>query len=210
MLMRKRVALGMLAVAALAAAGGAPLLAQAPTTPQEEAEHEALRGLRAIYEQAVDDDRLDLLQPHLHAEFTGVMVTGRHVANFDEVRAYWRDIGSLIGEGGRYTTSVKPEWTTLFGDVALARGTTDDVVVTSEGQEFRFQTFWTAVLQKDEGRWKIRRLQGSMDPITNPFVREFTRRTVIRSGVIGGILGVLLGVVLTLVVWRRKTRAATP
>ena len=81
----------------LMGAGVPRLLAQAPTTPEEEAEHDALRGLRAIYEQAVNENRVDLLQPLLHPEFTGVMMTGRQVTSFDEVTQYWQDIRALIG-----------------------------------------------------------------------------------------------------------------
>jgi ketosteroid isomerase-like protein len=174
-----------------------PLVAQAPSTPQDEAEHQAIRALRTVYEQAVRENRLELLKPYLHPDFTGVMLTGRPVASFGDLQAYWRDIRALIGEGGSYTTTVKPEWSTLFsGDVALARGTTDDVVVTAEGKEFRFESFWTAVLQKHEERWTIRRVQGSIDPVTNPFVREFARRAVVRSALFSALAGVLVGAAL--------------
>ena len=184
---------------------GVPLLAQAPSTPQDEAEHQAIRALRTVYEQAVRENRLELLKPYLHPDFTGVMLTGRPVASFGDVEAYWRDIRALIGDGGSYTTTVKPEWSTLFsGDVALARGTTDDVVVTAEGKEFRFESFWTAVLQKHEQRWTIRRVQGSIDPVTNPFVREFARRAVVRSALISALAGVLVGAVL---MWFARGRA---
>ena len=191
-------------VLALAATGSA-VRAQAPANPQEEAEHQALRDLRAVYEQAIRENRVELLQPHLHPEFSGVMVTGRQVTSFDEVRQYWQDIRGLIGEGGRYTTTVKPEWSTIVGDVALARGTSDDVVVTGDGDEFRFQSFWTAVLQKHEGRWKIRRMQGTMDPIGNPFVREFAQRAVTRAALGAGLLGLFAGVAVMLFVRRRRT-----
>lgn len=185
-----------------------PAQAQAPATLQEEAEHEALREIRRIYEQAVDQNQIELLRPLLHPEFTGVMVTGRAVASIDEVRDYWRDIWTLIGEGGRYSSTVKPEWSTLFGDVAVARGTTEDVVVTGEGREFRFETFWTAVLQKDDGRWKLRRVQGSMDPVTNPFVREFMRRTALQGGFVGGAIGLAVGFGAAFLIARRRRRTA--
>jgi len=201
MLMRNRARA--LAIVAVAVLGGVGPRAQEPSTPQEEAEHEAIRGLRAVYERAVNDNRVDELEPLLHPEFTGVMMTGREVTSFDEVRSYWRDIRELIGENGRYTTTVRPEWSTLLGDVALARGTTDDVVVTSEGQEFRFQSFWTAVLQKHGGRWTLRRVQGSMDPVSNPFVTEFARRAVVRTAIVAGLLGVLLGAGMAALIRRR-------
>ena len=123
---------------------------------------------------------IDALAPHFHSDFHGVMVTGRAVNSFADVQQFWRDIRGLMGEGGTYTTTVNPERSVILGDVALARGTTDDVVKTSGGHEYRFSTLWTATLQKEGGNWKIRTLQGTMDPIGNPFVREFGKRLVVR------------------------------
>lgn len=205
MLTRCPIAHAAIVLAVLFGFMGVPAHAQPPTNPQEEAEHESLRELRRAYEQAVEQNQLDVLQPWLHPEFTGVMVTGRAVASFEDVRTYWSDIRGLIGEGGRYTTTVNPEWSTIFGDVALARGTTDDVVVTGDGTEFRFQSFWTAVLEKHDGRWKIRRVQGSMDPVTNPFVSEFTRRAVRYSVLVSGIVGLAVGALGMMVIGRRRS-----
>ena len=94
----------------------------------------------------------------------------------------------------------------ILGDVALARGTTADVVKTSNGQEYRFSALWTATLQKEGGNWKIRTIQGTMDPIGNPFVREFGKRLVVRvSSAVGAatlIVGALIGAV-----WQRRRNA---
>src|SRR5262249_3696394 len=146
---------------------------QTAPAPAEEAEHNALRQLRAVYETAVRDGNIDALGPYLASDFHGVMVTGRVVKNLDDLKRYWHDIRSLIGEGGTYTTHVNPELSVLLGDVALARGTTDDVVVTDRRQEFRFTSNWTMTLRKENGGWKIRQVQASMDPVDNAFVREF-------------------------------------
>jgi ketosteroid isomerase-like protein len=190
-------------------ASGQPDALSPPTGT--EADHEALRRIRAAYEQAIREKRIDALRPHLHADFHGVMVTARPVDSFDDLQQYWRDINDLIGEGGTYTTTVNPEFSDIVGDVALARGTTDDVVVTSEGQEFRFQSLWTAVLQKQDGEWKIRRVQGSMDPVENPFVSEFMRRAIMWTAVIGAGAGILFGLAIG-IVWGRRNRRppATP
>jgi hypothetical protein len=128
------------------------------------------------------------------------------VAGLDELKTYWSDIHALMGEGGRYTTTLNPELSVLLGDVALARGTSDDVVVTSDGQEFRFTSLWSAVLQKEGGAWKLRQVQGTIDPVDNPFVREFTRRSVMGAGALGAGGGILLGLGLA---WffRRRRRA---
>jgi ketosteroid isomerase-like protein len=182
-------------------------LPQQTATPtpaaSEEADHEALRRLKTAYEEAVRNNRIDALAGHFHPDFHGVMVTGRPVNSFADVQKYWRDIHVLMGEGGSYTTTVNPERSVILADVALARGTTDDVVKTSDGHEYRFTTLWTATLQRDGADWKIRSVQGTMDPIGNPFVREFAKRTLVRvaSGV--GAASLLLGALMG-AVWQRR------
>ena len=177
-------------------------------SPQEEADHESLRALKGIYEQAVRENRIDLLQPHLHGEFHGVMVTGRAVNSFADLQQYWRDIKNLIGEGGTYTTTLNPERSVILEDIALARGTTDDVVKTDDGTEFRFATLWTATLQREGRAWKIRYVQGTMDPVGNPFVREFGRRAVVRTAAGALLAGLIVGIAFGLIWQRRRMRRA--
>jgi membrane-associated phospholipid phosphatase/ketosteroid isomerase-like protein len=180
----------------------------APPAPaaNEEADHEALRRLKTAYEEAIRSNRIETLAGHFHADFHGVMVTGRPVNSFADVQQFWRDLRGLIGEGGTYTTTINPERSVILGDIALARGTTDDVVKTGAGKEYRVTTFWTATLQREGAAWKVRSLQGTMDPIGNPFVGEVASRAVMQyasgAGVIGLVLGLLLGRV-----WGRRRPA---
>ncbi|HLG58688.1 MAG TPA: nuclear transport factor 2 family protein [Vicinamibacterales bacterium] len=184
--------------------------APAAVSASEEAEHEALRQMRTLYEQAIRDNRVEALAPFLHNDFHGVMITGRAVSGLGELKQYWTDIHALMGEGGRYTTTLKPETSVLIGDVALARGTSDDVVVTSEGREFRFTSLWTAVLQKQDGRWQLRQAQGGIDPVDNPFVAEFTRRSLRIAIGVSAAVGILVGWGLAWVFRRRRAaRGAT-
>ena len=110
-----------------------------------------------------------------------------------------------MGEGGKYTTTLKPEASIFVGDLALARGTSDDVVVTSSGEEFRFTTAWTAVLQKANGQWKIRQAHGSMDPVDNAFTRTFTRRTLRWTLPLTGLAGLAVGFLAARMLSGRKT-----
>jgi ketosteroid isomerase-like protein len=186
------------------------LLCGAPAgamTPQEQADHEALRTLRRAYEQAVNEQRLDLLAPHLHPEFTGVMVTGETVVGIEGMRRYWARIQELMGPGGRYTVTVEPDLSRLMGDVALSTGTTKDVVRTDRG-EYHFGSAWTAVSRKVDGQWKVLRVQGSMDPVTNPFVKTFLKRTALTSGGGGAAAGILLGLAGGWVAARRRKPSA--
>ena len=96
----------------------------------------------------------------------------------------------------------------IVGDVALARGTTSDVVRTSSGDEFKFTTSWSATLQREGNAWKIRYVQGTMDPIANPFVQTFSRRAVLRSGGASLLAGLIVGISFGLIWQKRRMRRA--
>jgi ketosteroid isomerase-like protein len=180
----------------------------APVAAAEEAEHESLRQMKTAYERAIRENNIDALAPYFSDQFHGVMLTGRVVTNIDELKRFWADMRALIGEGGSYTTTLNPERSVIAGDVALARGSSDDVVVTSEKQEFRFTSYWTAVLRKQEGQWKVVQVQGTIDPVENPFVREFRRRSnqiVIPLSALGGVAAGLFAAWLL-----RRRRAGQP
>jgi ketosteroid isomerase-like protein len=214
----------LLALALLALGLGAPLplTAQVGGTPDaamdsepgaaaaaaeeaaEEADHEALRGLKALFEEAINENHIDRLGPYLDEGFSGVMVTDRLVTGLDEMEAYWSDMRELIGEGGSYRMEIEPERSLLFGDWALAKGTTQDTVVTGDGDEFHFSSHWTAVCRKSGGAWKILCVHGSMDPIGNEFVQTFRDRAVKLMGFGGLAAGLVVGLLVGVFLGRRR------
>ncbi|MGE0481893.1 MAG: nuclear transport factor 2 family protein [Phycisphaerae bacterium] len=174
---------------------------------QESADAEAIRALCAVYERAVNEDQPDLLIPLLHDEFTAVTVTGDALAGADEVRGYWQRTQELIGAKGRYTCRLSVESPQVFGEVAVARGTSDELVVSHTGREFRFVGHWTAVFRRVDGAWKLLRAHASMNPTRNPFVQASVSVAAWMSGITAGILGVTLGVAIMLLA-RRKAPSA--
>jgi hypothetical protein len=170
----------------------------------DQAEHDALRALVPLYEQAANQGKLDVLKPCLDAEFSGVMVTGEEVTSFASLEAYWAKIKGLLGEGGSYRVKVNVADTAILsGDLAVAHGTTEDVVNT-RGRVYRFESRWTAVCRKRDGQWKLLRIQASMDPVANPFVLSAVRATSILFGLIAGIAGLVVGWILHLLLVRRR------
>lgn len=187
---------------------GSILLMLLPLSPaalaDEEADHQALRELRAIWERSINEDNLDLIAPHLGTPFHGVMMTSRPVSSLQEMKDYWAAMKKLMGSGGTYRTTVEPERSILLGDFALARGKTSDVVTTDEGRVYRFGTNWTAVLQRQNGAWKILQVQGSMDPVGNEFVRTFMRDALLKYGSGIAIVALGIGIVIGMLIGRRR------
>ncbi len=149
---------------------GSLLFVVSSALADEEADHAALRQLVHDYEAAIQKGDPSLLQPYLAPGFTGVMVTGEEVNDYAALDAYWKRIQGLLGDGGKYSVKVNiPEQATIAGDIAFAHGTTEDTAVTSDGKEYKFTGFWTAICARQDGGWKIVRIHGSMDAITNTF-----------------------------------------
>ncbi len=195
----------MLCLAGLLAAGAIPVAAQ--EAPDIEAEHDALRELKALYERAISEDAPEQLRPHIAEGFSGVTLTSLPVDDFDGLLGYWAEIKEMMGEGGRYSVTVKPAVKSLlFGNIAVAHGKSEDLVVTGGGKEYRFEGQWTAVCLKQDGRWKLLRVHGSMDPLGNPFVLSALKGTMLTTG--GALLavGLVLGWLghLLFARWRRQ------
>jgi len=64
------------------------LLTALPAFSQE-ADKQALRDLKATYEKAIAEGNLSLIEPHLAADFSAVMITAGDVKNYDGIVAYW-------------------------------------------------------------------------------------------------------------------------
>jgi ketosteroid isomerase-like protein len=189
---------------------GSLLFATSAATADEAADHAALRQLVHDYEVAIQKGDPSLLQPYLAPGFTGVMVTGEEVNDYAALDAYWKKIQGLLGERGKYSVKVDiPEQATIAGDVAFAHGTTEDTAITSDGKEYKFTGFWTAICARQDDGWKIVRIHGSMDAITNTFVVAALRAASTSAAIFGGVAGFVVGAILFWILGRRQCRAAT-
>jgi hypothetical protein len=112
---------------------------------------------------------------------------------------------NTLGPGYIYRVTVHPERSLIYGDIAVARGTSDEYVK-SKGHEFNLTTRWTAVLRRENGQWHLIRSQVSMDPFHNSVTDYFfaSVKKVYGGGglAIGLVLGLLLGYLFA---GRRKT-----
>ena len=182
------------------AAGCLCLAQERAVGQQDEAEHDALRKIKGAYEEAIRSNDLNKMAPYVATNTSGVMLTGEEVTGLGGLQAYWDKIKRMMGDGGRYEVTLKPNRSELFGDIALAHGSTEDVVRANTGKTYQFGSLWTAVCRKENGQWKVLRLQGTMDPIGNPFVNarvQFNRMTFGAGGVVAGLaVGVMLGMAL--------------
>lgn len=178
-----------------------------PVRPDEESDRAALRMIRTNYMEAANSGDPSKIAPHLSKDVTGVMVTGEEVKGLDGLQAYWKKIQNLIGPGGSYHVTVNVDKTDLYGDTAVSQGNTDDVVRLGTGKELQFHSLWTAVCHKEEGVWKVVRMEAAMDPVDNVFVSLRMQKTRLTAGAVGVVLGILLTLVFNTL---RRRRLPSP
>jgi ketosteroid isomerase-like protein len=170
----------------------------------EDADRTALRMIRTNYVEAVNSGDLSKIKNDLSTNVTGVMVTGKAVEGYDELVSYWKGIQDLIGTGGTYHVAVNVDKTDLFGDVAVSRGTTEEAVRLASGKELDFSAFWTAVCHKEDGTWKVVRMQATLNPIDNVFVTLQLKKAKLIYGIGGFIAGALLILVIRCLLCKRS------
>ena len=162
----------------------------------EEAEWVKIRALKSVYEDAVNSNQIEKLRPYIAGNFHGVLLTGAEARSFDDLVKRNQEVHDLIGAGGSYHVKVNYEPGTMFGNVALANGTAEETVVTGAGKRFEFVSRWLVNLIREDGAWKLYRLQSTIDPVDNVFVHDTVKYTRLFFGGGGLAAGVLLGFVL--------------
>jgi ketosteroid isomerase-like protein len=204
-----------LAIGLLALMPYQPIAAQnptpAPTTasstsptatplPDEESLHQELRGMKKIYEDAVNSGDLKTLAPVFGPQTSGVVATNEEFHTLDDMQQIFDRFKSTLGPGYIYRVTLNPERSLIYGDIAVCRGTSDEYIKSGSGNEFKLQTRWTAVLRRENGQWHLLRSQVSMDPFHNPVSDYFfalTKKVYGGGGLaIGLIVGILIGYIV--------------
>ena len=178
------------------AAGLGTVNAQAPDDAARDSDRQGLRALAARYETAISNGDLMSLQDSILPDASAVFMTGDEVSGVAAMQAFLDRVRKELGDGTRYSVKLNPGATRFEGEIASAHGTSDEKVIFGNGREISYQTKWTALLKKVDGKWFAMRLHVSLDPINNPIIELQSRATKWLIG--GGALigGILLGMLI--------------
>lgn len=171
-----------------------------------EQDHEELRSLLGSLTEAVNSRNLDLARPLVHPRFTMITVDNMKFTSFDDFETYWE--GLFAGDDALLTRAVlRPEaddLTEFLGDdIGVVHGTSNDIYVFADGDERTMATRWTAVLQKDDGAWKLSRIQFSANLLDNPMLGA-AKTFAYWTGGAGLALGLIIGGLLMGLTMRRR------
>jgi ketosteroid isomerase-like protein len=179
-----------------------------PLAAQEEAEadHQALREMKAVFEKAASENNLDLLKPYVPDQFSAVTYTDREFTDFEAFKTRWQKTRDEIVGTGSYKVTLKPEKSKIYGDIAVARGDSDNVLVNSAGKKFEFTSHWTAVCRKIDGQWKIERVHSSLDPFGNPMLVDGVKSKITTYAGLAGVGGLVIGGLVAFLLTRSRAK----
>jgi len=181
------------------------LLTLAPTlfaqSPQD-ADHEELRGMMRAATQALNARQVDALAPLMARRFVITTVDGRTFRDLASFKTY---IDQLYGSKVR-SIEFRPEAAELTefadADTGLSWGKSTDTYTFNDGDSRTMTSHWTAVVQKQDGRWKLAALHISANILDNPVVEAAKRYAWMAAGA-GLLAGLILGFALRAITTRR-------
>ncbi|PCJ62156.1 MAG: hypothetical protein COA79_05565 [Planctomycetota bacterium] len=172
-------------------------------------DHDQLRKLKILYEEAVQKNNLELIKPFLSDKFSIVTFTDTEFRDFESFQTQWNKTRKRMLNGGSYSVSLEPELSEIYGDFAIARGNSKNTLVTGTGDKYLFESHWTVVFRKENGVWKILRGHNSLDPFGNPMLVDHVKKSIIKSVAFALLIGIMLGWLLKTVYVKLKSKKDT-
>jgi ketosteroid isomerase-like protein len=190
----------------------AVVLALAPCAWAEEPDHaihEELRGLLLEVVTAMNTGQYDKMLPYLTEDVEATSITQEVMTGRAEISKYFQE---WFGPTG-YMRSMQMQLdadklTELSPDRSwgLVRGKALEHYEAKDGNQFDFNTRWTAVMVKsDDGKWRLRAIHFGTNHLDNPVLTR-VRNTLVRDGIIGGVASLVAGLALGWWLGRRKAR----
>ena len=164
--------------------------------------HRQLRALKdgaeAAFNKMGESGSTDHLAPlidYVHDSIVLVAMNGETVIGKDGIRDYFM---RTVGGPDPTVASVHHTFdvaalSTLYGDdTAVAHGSSWGRYNLTDGLAFEVDTFWTATMVKEDGRWLLASFQFAPSIFENPLLNKATQMIYIFAAV-AGFLGLLLG-----------------
>lgn len=176
------------------------LMLSAPTfadTLETQADHDALRKLKAEATAAVNNRDYAAMQRLLHQPFTATLITQDNFTDFGKLKDYFESLYT------RDTLRMKKvsiaadadELSQIYqGTFALTKGSTKEHYELTDGRSFDMNGRWTAVSLKEKGEWKLLAVHTGTNFLDNPVLNAI-EKSVMWFGVGGAMFGLIVGFV---------------
>lgn len=163
-----------------------------------EKDRNELRTIQAVFEQAVKNNSIEDLRPHVDSEFSFVSFTDSEFDSFDSFKQQWNLTRKNMIGSGCFSTQLNPTPTLFIDNVAICHGNSQNKMVDNKGITYNFTSHWSVIFRRnDEDEWKVLRAHNSLNPFSNPMLKQGVKMTIIKSSLLAFMLGVVLCIILS-------------
>ncbi len=168
------------------------------TTEPGEADHEALRALLRDVTAAINAYDIGRLDGLLTKEFSFTTSDQSVLTSRQQMKEYWDTL--FNGDMAPLSAlKLEPEadiLTTFLNDTTgICRGHAKEAFTLASGEELAFDSAWTAVVVKEDGKWKLSTVHAGIHFFENPVItklRAAGKTMAVGSALVGGVIGFLI------------------
>ena len=193
----------------LAAAFAGPASAAVPAGT--EADHIALRQLKANAVRAINAQDFARARQLTHEPFLATVVTQDSFNDFDALVAFYKSLysGSRPDQPQMKKVSIAADADELSqiytGTFAVTRGETREHYELADGRAFDLKGRWTGVSIKDGNEWKMLAVHTGTNFLDNPVLEQYEKAVVwVAGGALGA--GLLIGFLFGRLLRRRASQ----
>jgi ketosteroid isomerase-like protein len=175
--------------------------------------HDEIRALKVGVEEAFNligrsgkDGDIEPILEFIHDNFALVAMNGDTRVGKQGIRDYFREkmSGPEATVASVHHTFNVAALSTLYGDdTAVAYGDSPGTYELTDGRKLIADTYWTATMVKENGRWLLASFQFAPSIFDNPVV-DAAIGMVYKSTAIAGAIGLIAGFLLARLLGRRR------
>lgn len=174
---------------------------------KEDPAHNELRAVRDSMIKAVNEQDLDRLLSQLHPNVVVTWLNGEVSRGPGEVGAYYN---RMMTGPNRIVQSVRvnpivDRLSDLYGDSAVAYGSSNDHFELTAGMKFDVKSRWSATMVKQGGRWLLVNFHASTNLFDNELLHMTTRAMYWSTGIVA-VVGIGLGALIVIALQRLRRR----
>lgn len=175
-----------------------------------QADHDALRQLKASAVEAVNQRDYAALQGILHQPSMTTLVTQDSFTDPGKLKDYFENLftrDTLRMKEVRIAAEADDLSQIYEGTFALNKGSTKERYTLADGRSFDIDGRWTAVSIKENGQWKLLAVHTGTNFLDNPVLNAI-EKSVLWTGAVGAAAGLLIGFAAGWLLRRRSGKAA--
>jgi ketosteroid isomerase-like protein len=164
-------------------------------TQENQADHDALRKLKADAVTAVNNRDYAAMQKFMHQPFMATLITQDSFTDSGKLKDYFESLytrDSLRMKEVSIAAEADELSQIYQGTFALTKGSTKEHYELADGRSFDMDGRWTAVSIKDNGEWKLIAVHTGTNFLDNP-VLSAIEKSVAWVGAAGAAGGLILG-----------------